>query len=448
MATSALKYTRSLIESAVKKMDIGYDTDWFIEELQGFDGRHGVDISVKLKDRNNPEKRRPYSFGIVRIQHKKPDGNWIWAGGWRAHPQVGISVMENLAIEMSIKSWIMGLPYVGAKGGICIDPREYTQEELQDITDKVIEKLVEKDIIGPLKDRLAPDVNTNAVMMQWMRDHYEYMMRIKGVTDMPIDGIATGKPEYAGGLSLRKPATGLGLHYAIKLFRKHLNIPATQTLSCAINGFGNVGMHFGQYCDDFNIKVVAVGDWYGRVYKRDGLPMQELIRYVEQHPQKSVIGFENVCKGESIDRMNFFALPVDLQVPCAMEGDVSEKEAEVLQCKIIAEGANSPTVCEADEIIQAKKIVVIPDIYANAGGVTVSYFEWAHNVGRTGKYPQAPVPRERDEHSIRAGIVKYMNDNGRELIATAKKYSVSYRLAGYILALSRVYPSYRSKRRM
>lgn len=447
MATEALKYTKLLMEEAVKKLNLGYHADWFLEELYGFDTRWSADISVKLNDRNNPGKRRPYKFKIVRIKHTRPDDSWIWAGGWRAHESVGLSQMENLAIEMSIKSWLMGLPYVGAKGGIAIDPHLYTQEELKDIFNKMTEKLVEWRMIGPLKDRLAPDVNTNSSTMRWIRDHYGYILRLRGEEE-PFDGVATGKPTDAGGIHLRKPATGIGLHYALQLFRKHLRIPPQKMLTCAVNGFGNVGMHFAQYCDEFNIKVLAVGDFYGRVYKREGLPIRELIAYVEQHPLKSVVGFETVCKGEAIERADFFALPVYIQAPCAMEGDISEKEAEALRCKILLEGANSPTVWEADEIIKQKKIIVIPDIYANASGVVVSYFEWAHNVGRTDKYQQAPVPQGRDDDSIKTGIVGYMTDNGRELLQFAEKYQVSYRLAGYMVALSRVFPIFKTKRRM
>lgn len=448
MATEALKYTKLLLKEAVEKLNLGYHADWFLEELYGFDTRWSADISVKLNDRDRLGKRRPYKFKIVRIQHAKPDDSWIWAGGWRAHDGVSLSQMENLAIEMSIKSWLMGLPYVGAKGGIAIDPRLYTTEELKDIFNKTVEKLVEREIISPFKDRLAPDVNTNPAIMQWIRDHYGYILRLRGEEEIPLDGIATGKPADAGGIQLRKPATGIGLHYALQLFRKHLRIPRQQTLACAISGFGNVGMHFAQYCDEFNIRVVAVGDLYGRVYKKDGLPIQELIAYVAQHPQKSVVGFENECKGEKIDRSDFFALPVDIHAPCAMEGDIGEKEAEALRCTILLEGANSPTVWEADEIIKQKKIIVIPDIYANAGGVTVSYFEWAHNVGRTDKYPQAPVPHNRDNDTTRAALVKYMTDHGTELIRMAETRNVSYRLAGYMVALSRVFPIFKTKRRM
>lgn len=448
MATEALKYTQFLLEEAVKRLNLGYHTDWFLEEIRGFDDRWSSDIMVKLADRNNPEKKRPYFFKIVRIKHKQPDDSWIWAGGWRAHPDVGISQMENLAIEMSIKSWLMGLPYTGAKGGIAINPQNWTSEELKDIFNKTVEKLEEKSIIGPFKDRLAPDVNTNPTTMQWIRDHYGYLMRLKDRKEVPFEGIVTGKPESAGGLGLRKPATGIGMHYAIEFFRKYLGIPHHQTLTCAINGFGNVGSNFAYYCDMFNVKIVAVGDLYGRIYKRDGIPIPELMQYVAQHPQKSVAGFENICKGETIDKDDFYALRVDIQAPCAMEGDIREKEANLMRCKIMVEGANSPTVREADEIIHKKGIIVIPDIYANAGGVTVSYFEWAHNVGRTNKYPHAPVPVNRDDDSVQAALVKYMTDNGEELIKMAEQHGVSYRLAGYMLALSRVFPAFETKRRM
>lgn len=457
MATPALKYTNYLLEEAVKKLNLGYHTDWFIDEIQGFDERWSSDISVKMADRDNPDKRRPYTFRVVRVKHKRPSDDCIAAGGLRAHPNVTLSGIENLAMEMSIKAWCMGiLNYYGAKGGIAIDPAQFTLPELQDIFNKMIEKMVEKNIIGPFHDRLAPDLNTNPMIMQWITDHYGYMMRLKGLTDVPFNGVVTGKPESAGGIAFRKAATGVGLHYALKTFlgylrknRKDLNIP--KEITCAINGFGNVGLYFGQFCQepDSRIKVVAVRDLYGAVYKPDGLPLKELIAYVQSHPKKSVDGFENAIKGcEKITtKKDFFSLPVYMFIPAALEGDIGEEEAAIAQYKILLEGANSPTTREADEIFAKRGIIVIPDIYANAGGLTVSYFEHAHNIGRQNRYPVAPVP-SRDDDSVRAALQHYMTENGRDLIVSAEKYQVSYRLAGNILALSRVFPNFLARRRM
>lgn len=447
MATHALKYTNLLLENAVKELNLGYDAQWFLEELQGHQ-RWSDEIAVKLEDKDFPGRSRPHYFKIVCVKHRSPDDSWIYAGGWRAHEEVNLSQMENLATDMSIKEWLNGLPYAGAKGGIRMDPRKYSTEEIKNITNKEVEKLVECDIINPFKYRLAPDAGTGPQKMQWICDHYGYMMRLKGRKDVPFEGIVTGKPGSKG-ISFRQQATGVGMHYALEIFRKGYKIRLPQKPSATVNGCGNVGLHFIKYAEEFGIKIVAVRDIYGAVYMPEGLPRQELVQYIESNPQKSVRGFENVCHSAKAikEKSEFFSLDADIFVPAALEGDITENEAATMRCKVVLEGANSPTTREGDEILQKRGVFTVPDILANSGGVIVSYFEHMYNIGWTQKYPEAPVPERDDEH-VQAALRQYMTENGRGLIDVSKKHNISPRLAGYVLALGRVFPKFVIKRRM
>lgn len=288
-------------------------------------------------------------------------------GGIRYHPDVNLSEVAGLAMLMTFKCSLMHLPLGGAKGGIRVDPSKLSRTELQRMTRRYTTEIMP--FIGPEKDIPAPDVGTNAQVMAWMVDTYS---QIKGYS---VPGVVTGKPIEIGGSLGRVEATGRGVVYSLIEAAKTQNMPLDESTTVVIQGFGNVGSAAAKKIQKIGCKVVAVSDVSGGVYNKNGLDLDHLNDFLMTN--KVLKGYpeaEFVSNGELLE------LPCDILILAAMEGQLTESNANNIKAKIVAEGANGPTTDQADEILHDKGVLVIPDILANAGGVTVSYFEWVQGL--------------------------------------------------------------------
>lgn len=311
-----------------------------------------------------PFRRDDYSevetvFGY-RVQHLLTMGPT--KGGIRYHEDVNLGEVSALAMWMTWKCAVMKLPFGGAKGGVRIDPTILTSHELQRLTRRYTTEIM--DMIGPDKDIPAPDMGTNERVMSWLMDTYS---QYKGYT---VPTVVTGKPVVLGGSLGRKEATGRGLVYLVEAAANHLKLNLKSS-TAVVQGFGNVGSNAAKFLEELEVKVIAVSDVSGAVYNPRGLSIAALEAYVQEH--RVLTGFPD---GEHISNEEMLVLPCDILVPAAMQNQITEKNVDRIQCKILAEGANGPTTLEADEVLHDRGVFVLPDVVANAGGVTVSYFEW------------------------------------------------------------------------
>jgi glutamate dehydrogenase/leucine dehydrogenase len=295
-----------------------------------------------------------------------------------------------------------------------------SESELEKLTKEYTYSI--KDIIGPQKDIPAPDVSTNAQTMAWICDAYS---RYIGHFE---PAVVTGKPLCIGGSKGRNEATGLGMYYTLLEASKHLEYPL-EGKRVAIIGYGNVGSSIARLLHDYGCKIIAITDIYGCIFKKSGINIHELNKYVAQ--TKSVKGFN---KYDSIDNEELLASKCDILLPCAMEGMIHGKNADTIKAEIICEGANGPTTAEADEILNAKKVFMIPDILANAGGVVVSYLEWVQDVQRC----------FYEEDEVKTRCWKMMQRSFWDVVRTSDKQKTDTRHAAYILAVQRVADSVRS----
>jgi glutamate dehydrogenase (NAD(P)+) len=356
-----------------------YDSPMFRMACQQFDlvADH-MGIPDSLRDRMKMPKRSlavavpihrdngsTEVFMGFRVQHHLTLGPT--KGGTRYHPDVTIGEVAALAMWMSWKCSLVGLPYGGAKGGIACDPRSMSTTELERLTRRYTQELVP--IIGPQVDIPAPDMGTNEQVMAWMMDTYSLQM------GHAVPGVVTGKPVLLGGSMGRRESTGRGVAYLILRAMDALNLPAAGA-TAVIQGYGNVGSVAAVSLAKQGIKIIAVSDAFGGVYNRNGLDLMALNQHVEA--TRSVVGF---AESEPISNEQLLLLPCDILVPAAMERQITAENAGKLQCRILAEGANGPTTPEADVILnQRPEIFIIPDIICNSGGVIVSYFEWVQDL--------------------------------------------------------------------
>jgi glutamate dehydrogenase (NAD(P)+) len=307
-----------------------------------------------------------HTFVGYRVQHSLTSG--ASKGGLRYAPHVDLGEVAALAMWMSWKCGIMNLPFAGAKGGVACDPTLLSTGEKERLTRRFTEEVLS--IIGPRVDVMAPDMGTDEQTMTWIYDTYS--MKV----GYACPEIVTGKPVELGGCIGRREATGRGVVYCILEALRELGIrPADAT--AVVQGFGNVG---SVACDELcqhGVKIVAVGDRYGAVRNPKGLDIPALIRYSAADPRKSVGGFPG---GEVLNPDELLAVPCTVLVPAAMERVITGENAGTLKCRVLAEGANGPTTPDADAILDKAGVYVIPDILCNAGGVTVSYFEWVQDL--------------------------------------------------------------------
>ena len=320
-----------------------------------------VSIPVKM---DNDEIR---IFWGCRVQHI--DARGPFKGGIRYHPCVGLDEVKALAMWMTWKCAVVDIPYGGAKGGVCCNPKEMSQTELEHLTRRYTNMLL--DFIGPYKDVPAPDVYTNAQVMAWIMDTYS---RFKGYS---VPECVTGKPIIVGGSEGRYEATSRGVIISLREATGRLGIKM-KGATMVVQGYGNVGGNAAKIAHDMGVKIVGVSDSRGGIYNPQGLnPVK-----VWEHKVKtgSVLGFKNAIK--EVTNSELLELKCDILVPAALENQITEANAGKIKAKIVVEAANGPTTPYADKILREKKVFLIPDILANAGGVTTSYFEWVQNLTR------------------------------------------------------------------
>jgi glutamate dehydrogenase (NAD(P)+) len=320
-----------------------------------------VSLPVRMDD------GRVEVFTGYRVQHDSARGPC--KGGIRYHPEVNLGEVAALAMWMTWKCALAGLPYGGAKGGIQVAPKKLSRAELQRLTRRYAAEIFP--LIGPDKDVPAPDVGTDAQVMSWIMDTYSQQV------GYAVPGVVTGKPLSLGGSLGREEATGRGVVYVTLEALRHLNLPIEQT-TVAIQGFGNVGSHTALIMQQQGARVVAVSDVSGGIYNANGLDVPELIRRYRGRDQT----LRDTKLGDAITNDELLQLDCTVLVPAALSEQITDKNAARLRCRILAEGANGPTTLDADRILEDKGVFIIPDILANSGGVIVSYFEWVQDLQR------------------------------------------------------------------
>ena len=318
--------------------------------------RKTIEVAVTVKMDNGDID----IFDGYRVQHNTNRGPA--KGGIRYHQDVTIDEIKALAILMTWKCAVVNIPFGGAKGGVKVDPKKLSLRELENLTRRYTSELIP--VIGPEKDIPAPDVNTNPQIMAWILDTYSID---KGYV---VPGVVTGKPIDLGGSEGRDGATALGCFYTIMLALKKLKIDNTN-LDVVIQGYGNAGYNSARILHELGFKIIAVSDSSGAIYNKKGLEPDKLLEH--KNKTGSVKDYSNA---ENIDREELLTTPCDILIPAALENQITKDNAPRVKTRIIAEAANGPTTIEADEILENAGVFIIPDILANAGGVTVSYFEW------------------------------------------------------------------------
>jgi glutamate dehydrogenase (NAD(P)+) len=365
-----------------------------------------VDVSITL---DNGELG---TFIGYRVQHDKSRGPM--KGGLRYHPTVDMDEAQGLASLMTWKTAVMNLPFGGAKGGITVDPATLSAGELERLTRKFVQQIHE--IIGPHTDIPAPDVNTNAQVMAWIMDEYS---RLHGFSP----AVVTGKPVDLFGSRGREEATGRGVVFALEEYLRDAKAGEIANKTFAVQGFGNVGSWTARFLRQRGGKVIAVSDVTGAIRYQPGLDIPALTEHVKK--TKSVRGFPGA---EQIDNDELLTLDVDVLVPAALGGVISLKNVNDIRARLVLEAANAPTTPEADEVLNERGVVVLPDIFVNAGGVTVSYFEWAQNIQQF----------TWEEEKVITELQRHMREAYATLVRVARERKVSFRTAAYIIAIGRV----------
>jgi glutamate dehydrogenase (NAD(P)+) len=366
-------------------------------------------VSIPTRMDNN----EIHVFTGFRSQHN--DALGPYKGGIRYHPQVSIDEVKALSMWMTWKCAIANIPYGGGKGGIICNPKQMSNGELERMTRRYAYAIA--DIIGPRTDIPAPDVYTGGKEMSWIMDTYS---ALKGNFVQPE--VITGKPLAVGGSLGRNEATGRGLSFTVREAVKKLGI-SLKAASVAIQGFGNAGQFAGQLLEEMGAKVVAISDSQGGIINENGLSVGS----VRAHKEKtgSVVGFSG---SRSISNEEILVTDCTILIPAALENQITKNNAAKLTAKLVAEAANGPTTPEADDILHSKEIMVIPDVLANAGGVTVSYFEWLQNLRR----------EFWTEEQVNAMLDKKMTQAFSDVYDSYNKYQVNMRKASIALAVSRV----------
>jgi glutamate dehydrogenase (NAD(P)+) len=351
-------------------------------------------------------------FTGYRVQHNDVLGPF--KGGLRYHPSVNLGEVSALAMWMTWKCSLVGLPLGGAKGGIACDPAELSRNELQSMTRRYTAEII--NFIGPEVDVPAPDMGTNEQIMAWIMDTYS---QHKGHA---VPEIVTGKPIAIGGTLGRREATGRGVVYTIIEAANHLGVDLTKC-TAAVQGFGNVGSVVVKELNDIGVRVIGVADRTGGFYDVKGLPIARLLEIADQNHSLEAFPY-----GQKITNAELLELKCDILVPAAMEMQITGENAQRLQCRMLAEGANGPTTPDADVILREKDIFVIPDILANAGGVVVSYFEWVQDLQNFFWTEEEITKKLRDI------LVKAFHD----VLHMSQKQKVDMRLAALMIGIDRV----------
>ncbi len=368
-----------------------------------------ITVSIPIK-RDNGEVQ---VLAGHRVQHSDILGPY--KGGTRYHPAVTLREVSALAMLMTWKCALMGIPYGGAKGGIAIDPKRYSVTELERITRRYISELI-KDI-GPSVDIPAPDMGTSAREMAWMMDTYSMNV------GHSVPGVVTGKPVSVGGSLGREMATGRGVMIIVREALADLG-KSFQEVRIAIQGFGNVGGAAALLMHAAGAKIIAVSTGSGGVFAENGLDIPALKAYADKN-NRSLVGFP---QAEPISNAELLSLPCDVLVPAALENQITKENVHQIKANIIAEAANGPVTLDASEVLEAQGVIVLPDILANAGGVVVSYLEWVQGLSYL-FWDEEKVNQEMEQLMVRAY---------RQVIAKSQERGISLRLAAYTLGVGRV----------
>jgi glutamate dehydrogenase (NAD(P)+) len=351
-------------------------------------------------------------FTGFRVQHSIARGPA--KGGVRYSPDVTLDEVRALASWMTWKCAVVNIPFGGAKGGIIVDPKKMSQSELEKMTRRYTAELIE--FLGPEKDVPAPDVNTNEQTMAWMMDTYSMHMR------QTVTAVVTGKPINIGGSRGRREATGRGVMIncdeALRKFEM-----SRESTRVIIQGFGNVGSNAAKLMQDAGYKIVGIAEYDGGMFNRHGINIDKLLQHRDRN--KTIVGFPDA---EAADPRELLLADCEILIPAATENVITSQNAAGVKARIICEGANGPTTAAADEILADKKVFVIPDILANAGGVTASYFEWVQD--RQGYFWKESAVNEQLEFILREAF--------EDVVHFSDTHGVNNRIAAYMLAISRV----------
>jgi glutamate dehydrogenase (NADP+) len=409
---SLLSDANTRLEKALRYVTIGEDA---IERLKAPKASLTVSIPVRMDDGS----LRVFQGYRVRYD----DSRGPTKGGIRFHPGVTLDEVESLAFWMTFKCAVLNLPFGGAKGGVTVNPKELSKFELERLSRGYIDAIA--DFIGPDIDIPAPDVYTNAMIMGWMMDQYSIIRR------QITPGVVTGKPITMGGSLGRETATAMGAFFSIQTLMPKLDRQPNQT-TVAIQGFGNAGAVLAELLYRAGYKVVAVSDSQGGVYAEQGLDIPS-VRQIKEATRgiKAVYCRGSVCSQvdhDVITNEQLLELDVDILIPAALENQITAKNADRIQARYIFEVANGPITSAADAVLESKGIQVFPDILVNAGGVTVSYFEWVQN--RSGLYWSLEEVNRR--------LSEKMTAETERIWATAMELSCSMRTAAYVHALDRL----------
>jgi len=351
-------------------------------------------------------------FTGFRVQHSIARGPA--KGGVRYSPDVTLDEVRALASWMTWKCAVVNIPFGGAKGGIIVDPKKLSLSELEKMTRRYTAELIE--FLGPEKDVPAPDVNTNEQTMAWMMDTFSMHMR------QTVTAVVTGKPINIGGSRGRREATGRGVMIncdeALRKFEM-----ARESTRVIIQGFGNVGSNAAKLMQDAGYKIIGIAEYDGGLYNKNGIDIDGLLEHRDRN--KTIVGYP---EAEAYDPKQLLLADCDILIPAATENVITSQNASGIKAKIVCEGANGPTTAAADEILADKKVFVIPDILANAGGVTASYFEWVQD--RQGYFWKESAVNEQLEFILREAF--------EDVVHFSDTHNVNNRIAAYMLAISRV----------
>lgn len=399
----------NVVATMEKAMEIGHISKTLFEILKNPQRETKVYLPVEMDDGTVKV------FEGYRVQHSNIRGPF--KGGIRYHQDCTLNEVKALATWMSLKCAVANIPYGGAKGGIKVDPHTLSQRELCRLTRRYTFAIAP--IIGADTDIPAPDVNTNSQTMAWVLDTYSML------NGKPCPGVVTGKPVELGGSKGRNSATGRGVVISTKLLLATKGKELAGT-TVAIQGMGNVGSNTARIFYHRNVKVVAVSDVSGGLYCKDGLDIDAISKYLET--PGALLADYNADGVTHITNQEVLTCPCDVLVPAALENQITEEVAGKVQCSYIVEAANGPTTEAADEVLEKRGITLVPDIFANSGGVIVSYFEWVQNIQE--------LTWERDQ--VNQMLESLMTKSFHELIAVEAECHCTLRMAAYIVALRKL----------
>ncbi len=387
--------------------------DWLRDVLQTPGRSFSAEFPVKMDDGS------VRMFKGYRVQHN--DSRGPFKGGIRYSAEVNLDEVRALASWMTWKTAVVDIPFGGAKGGVICDPHELSEGELERITRRFTYEI--RDIIGPDTDIPAPDMGTNSQVMAWIADSYSMFT---GVNQL---GVVTGKPEHLGGSKGRTEATGRGVMIAALEAMKDLRLKPKK-MTCVVQGYGNVGSHAARLLAEEEVKIIAISDVTAALYDPNGLDLDDINAHLEQN--KFLDGYQNA---QQLPRDDVLGIKTDILVPAAVENSITLENVDSIDARIVVEGANGPTTPAADKILYEMGVLVVPDILANAGGVTVSYFEWVQNLQREQWCYEKIVSKLEDRMTNAYKVVKQLAD----------KEDTDMRTAAYMIAIDRVAESMRTR---